>query len=93
MIAIQGPSAAAATQTIMPSGVDLTGVDFMNGFDTTLAGVDGCRLTRCGYTGEDGFELSIPSDKVETVVGALMEVSDWRGVGMGWGSLATTSCT
>jgi aminomethyltransferase len=93
LIAIQGPSAAAATQTIMPSGVDLTGVDFMNGFDTTLAGVDGCRLTRCGYTGEDGFELSIPSDKVETVVGALMEVRDGRGVGMGWGSLATTSCT
>ncbi|GMI49063.1 hypothetical protein TrCOL_g9976 [Triparma columacea] len=83
LIAIQGPSAAAATQTIMPSGVDLTGVDFMNGFDTTLAGVDGCRLTRCGYTGEDGFELSIPSDKVETVVGALMEHQDVDVCGLG----------
>jgi len=83
LIAIQGPSAAAATQTIMPSGVDLTPVDFMNGFDTTLAGVEGCRLTRCGYTGEDGFELSIPSDKVETVVGALMEHQDVDVCGLG----------
>jgi len=83
LTAIQGPKAAEATQTIMPSGIDLTGVDFMQGFDTELAGVPGCRITRCGYTGEDGFELSIPSGHAETVIGALMEHPDVDVAGLG----------
>ncbi|GMI00717.1 hypothetical protein TrVE_jg11091 [Triparma verrucosa] len=83
LTAIQGPKAAEATQTIMPSGIDLTGVDFMQGFDTELAGVPGCRITRCGYTGEDGFELSIPAGQAETVVSALMEHADVDVAGLG----------
>lgn len=41
----------------MPAGVDVTKMLFMTGFDTTVAGIGGCRVTRCGYTGEDGYEV------------------------------------
>lgn len=41
----------------MPEGVDVTKMLFMTGFDTTVAGIGGCRVTRCGYTGEDGYEV------------------------------------
>lgn len=41
----------------MPDGVDVTKMLFMTGVDTTVAGIEGCRVTRCGYTGEDGYEV------------------------------------
>jgi len=55
----------------------------MTGFDTTLAGFDGCRLTRCGYTGEDGFELAVPAGDIEAVVRKLMEHPDVDVSGLG----------
>lgn len=45
-------------QSLMPDGVDVTKMLFMTGVDTTVAGIEGCRVTRCGYTGEDGYEVS-----------------------------------
>lgn len=44
-------------QSLMPDGVDVTKMLFMTGVDTTVAGIEGCRVTRCGYTGEDGYEV------------------------------------
>lgn len=41
----------------MPSGVDVTKMLFMTGVDTSVGGMEGCRVTRCGYTGEDGYEV------------------------------------
>lgn len=46
-------------QTLMPDGVDVTKMLFMTGIDTTVAGIEGCRVTRCGYTGEDGYEVCV----------------------------------
>ena len=43
----------------MPAGVDVLKIPFMTGFDTTVGGIEGCRITRCGYTGEDGYEVRI----------------------------------
>lgn len=46
LLAIQGPGAAAAVKKILPSDFDLVKMAFMTGVDTTLDGVDGCRITR-----------------------------------------------
>ena len=46
LLAIQGPGAAEAVQKLLPSGFDLSKMAFMTGTETTLDGVDGCRITR-----------------------------------------------
>ena len=66
----------SAVQRLVPDGVDLVKVGFMEGFDTPLAGIAGCRLTRCGYTGEDGFELSVPSRDAVALAEALLAMED-----------------
>lgn len=39
--------------------LDLAKMNFMTGTTATVAGIPDCRVTRCGYTGEDGFEISV----------------------------------
>jgi aminomethyltransferase len=46
LLALQGPGAAAAIAKILPSTFDLRGMAFMTGTETTLDGVEGCRITR-----------------------------------------------
>lgn len=46
LLAVQGPGAAEAVSKILPSGFDLTNMAFMTGTDTSLDGIDGCRITR-----------------------------------------------
>lgn len=58
-------------------------VPFLKGFDTTLAGIDGCRLTRCGYTGEDGFELSVPHAGAVALAEALLQDPSVKPAGLG----------
>jgi len=55
LIAIQGPRAAQVVQTLVRE--DLSSMAFMTGADMDVAGMP-CRVTRCGYTGEDGFEIA-----------------------------------
>ena len=45
----------------------------MGSLVTSVAGVEGCRITRCGYTGEDGVEISIPEKDTAKVTSALLE--------------------
>lgn len=46
LLAIQGPGAAEAVKKLLPSDFDLVKMPFMTGVNTTLDGVDGCRITR-----------------------------------------------
>lgn len=55
----------------------------MQSIQAGVASVDACRITRCGYTGEDGFEISIPSIKVEDVASALLQDETVRLAGLG----------
>ncbi|GKY94821.1 hypothetical protein MPSEU_000447300 [Mayamaea pseudoterrestris] len=83
LLAIQGPAAASAVKTLLPSNFELEKMAFMTGVDTTLDGVNGCRITRCGYTGEDGFELAMPASAAEAIAGRLLQDPNVNPTGLG----------
>jgi len=71
LLALQGPAAANALQQLIK--FELKNLYFMQTTETEVAGVN-CRVTRCGYTGEDGFEISIPADKGVHIAEALLDI-------------------
>lgn len=83
LLALQGPGAAAAVSKLVPSSLDLVKMPFMTGTNTTLDGVDGCRITRCGYTGEDGFELAMPAHAAVSIASKLLEDPTVNPTGLG----------
>lgn len=82
LIAVQGPNAKDAVQNLTKS-VDISKIFFMMTTDAEISGVKNCRLTRCGYTGEDGFEISVPSESIETVVEGLLQENNVKLAGLG----------
>lgn len=71
LLALQGPEAAQVLQKL--TKVDLQKQYFMTTNEAEVAGVKDCRITRCGYTGEDGFEISVPADRAVHVAEALLD--------------------
>lgn len=82
LLALQGPSAAETLQALLPADVDLSKVNFMTGFDTTVGGLQ-ARVTRCGYTGEDGFEVSVAWKDARALAELFLEGSGIRLAGLG----------
>lgn len=83
LLALQGPGAAMAVSKVLPDGFDLRNMPFMTGVDTTIDGINGCRITRCGYTGEDGFEIAIPAEHTVSVASKLLEDESVNPTGLG----------
>lgn len=82
LLALQGPKAAEVLQPLVEE--DLSKVYFGNFRQgLNIAGVSDCFLTRTGYTGEDGFELSIPSSSAVQVTETLMANELVRMTGLG----------
>jgi aminomethyltransferase len=79
LLALQGPKAAAALSQLDPGVARLT---FMTGGAFTLAGQD-CYVTRSGYTGEDGFEISVPAEGAEALAKVLLAMPVVRPAGLG----------
>jgi aminomethyltransferase len=79
LLALQGPQAVAALQRLAP-GVEQR--VFMTGGRFTVAGCD-CFLTRSGYTGEDGFEISVHASQAETLARALLAQPEVKPIGLG----------
>lgn len=79
LIALQGPDAEAVLAALDPSAADLT---FMQAADLRLCGAT-CFTTRSGYTGEDGYEISIPATHADTVVRAMLADTRVQPVGLG----------
>jgi aminomethyltransferase len=71
MIAVQGPLAAAALAPLV-APLDPTTLRNYSAVETKIAGVDGF-LSRTGYTGEDGWEITVPADAALAVWSGLLE--------------------
>lgn len=81
LLALQGPTSADVLQKLVP--YELKNQKFMTTCLTEVAGKRDVRVTRCGYTGEDGFELSIPNDQVLSVITSLLEAEQVCLAGLG----------
>ena len=80
LLALQGPLAATILQKAVK--YDLKEQKFMTSRVTEVLGISKCRVSRCGYTGEDGFELSISNQEVKRVAQFLLESgARWAGLG------------
>ncbi|MCY1164532.1 Aminomethyltransferase [compost metagenome] len=79
LLALQGPQAVTALQRLAPGVEKLV---FMSGGRFGVAGCD-CFLTRSGYTGEDGFEISVPAAQVETLARVLLAQPEVKPIGLG----------
>ena len=79
LLALQGPQAVTALGRLAPGVEKLV---FMTGGRFDVAGCD-CFLTRSGYTGEDGFEISVHADQAEKLARALLAQAEVKPVGLG----------
>lgn len=76
LLALQGPKAAEVLKKLVDRPKLTEDLPFMSSAIASVAGVDTCRITRCGYTGEDGFELSFPAFKSEDLAQAILDVGN-----------------
>ncbi|WP_296903504.1 glycine cleavage system aminomethyltransferase GcvT [Polaromonas sp.] len=79
LLALQGPQAVNALQRLAPGVEKLV---FMSGGRFTVAGCD-CFLTRSGYTGEDGFEISVHASQALALARSLLAQPEVKPVGLG----------
>lgn len=89
LVALQGPESASVLGPLLGSGSgapDLSRLGFMRSAVAEVAGVPGVRVTRCGYTGEDGFELSAPAGRTAELAEALLGLSGGSAAPAGLGA-------
>jgi aminomethyltransferase len=79
LIALQGPHAEQVLAEFCP---EVTSMAFMDVETDDLHDID-CIVSRSGYSGEDGFEISIPAKDTETVVRRLLDHPDCEMIGLG----------
>ena len=79
LIAVQGPGAEAAVARMDAAAADMT---FMDVRDLTLNGSD-VWASRSGYTGEDGYEISVPGDEAVALTRALLALDGVEAIGLG----------
>ncbi len=79
LLALQGPQAVTALARLLPGVEQLV---FMTGMAQTWQGAD-LYVTRSGYTGEDGFEISLPALVAEAFARALLAQPEVKPIGLG----------
>ena len=79
LLALQGPQAVNALARLLPGVEQLV---FMTGMPCTWQGAD-LYVTRSGYTGEDGFEISLPASAADAFARALLAQPEVKPIGLG----------
>ena len=79
LLALQGPEAGEAMAALVPGAADLL---FMQSGLFEWRGVP-LWISRSGYTGEDGFEISLPADDAKLLADALCELPQVKPIGLG----------
>jgi len=82
LLALQGDGAKAVLGRLAPE-LNLKSMGFMAGTNVTVAGIPDCRVTRCGYTGEDGFEIGVNDLDAVQLAEALLEQPEVKPAGLG----------
>jgi aminomethyltransferase len=80
LLALQGPAAEGVIARL--GGAEAASLPFMGIAETTLAGIP-VLASRSGYTGEDGFEISVAADRAEALARALLADADVSPAGLG----------
>ena len=79
LLALQGPKAVEAFARVLPGVADLT---FMQGDAFDWNGVP-LWISRSGYTGEDGLEISVPADRAAALADAILGQPEVKPIGLG----------
>ena len=82
LLALQGPQAVTVMSRLAPANSGIEKLVFMTGGRFTIAGAD-CFVTRSGYTGEDGFEISVSAEQTEMLAKALLAEPEVKPIGLG----------
>ncbi|UZE51372.1 glycine cleavage system aminomethyltransferase GcvT [Rhodopseudomonas sp. P2A-2r] len=79
LIALQGPKAEAILAKFCPGAAAMR---FMDAGPHAVNGI-ACFVSRSGYTGEDGYEISVPEDQAEALASALLDGEEVWPIGLG----------
>ncbi|WP_374646827.1 glycine cleavage system aminomethyltransferase GcvT [Tabrizicola sp.] len=79
LVALQGPEAEAALSALAP---EVAAMAFMDVRGVRILGAD-CIVSRSGYSGEDGYEVSVPAETAVALVRKLLENPDVQPIGLG----------
>ncbi len=79
LLALQGPAAAEVLARFAPGCVDMI---FMTAAVLEIDGIE-CFVSRSGYSGEDGYEISVPNDAAERIARLLLKQPEVEAIGLG----------
>ena len=79
LLALQGPMAGQVLAELAPESAEMT---FMTAKNLQIDGID-CFVTRSGYTGEDGFEISVENDQADALARKLLANEHVEAIGLG----------
>ncbi len=79
LIAVQGPLAPQVMAKLQP---ELAQMPFLSAIQTSIEGIS-CLIHRCGYTGEDGYEISVSNEEAQTLTKILLRDESLEPAGLG----------